>query len=329
MNCKDYEQSLTLHAYGELSGPERTALEIHLASCEPCRAELEQSKRLEELLAGRTLPQPTPDLLVVSRQKLEEALDREELGWRALIRNWLPAGTAAHPARAVSALTLVALGFSLGWILRPRAGTVSTSAPTAPTASTGGISSAQMTGGDLGGARINSISQVAPDPETGQVRITLNAERRVTMEGSLDDPRIRQVLVYAMKSYGNPGIRMDTLNALRQGRQASQGTNDPAVLGALVYALRHDGNAGVRLEALRALRQSPWDEGVQQALAAAAQADANLGVRDEAINSLVDHAVSARDESVIPTLRQLASADSDRYVRFRSVAALRQMGQEP
>lgn len=316
MTCKDFEQSLALYIYGELPGAEHTDFEAHLASCDHCRAAVEQSKRLEELLAERNLPQPTPDLLVMCRQKLEDAIDREQLGWRALVRNWLPPAAAAHPARAMTALTLVAFGFSLGWILRPRVGALSSQPVT-------NIAPAQMTGGDLGGARINSISQVAPDPETGQVRITLNAERRVTMEGSLDDPRIRQVLVYAVKSYGNPGIRLDTLNALRQG------SNDPTVLGALVYALRHDPNAGVRLEALRALRKTPWDEGVQQALAAAAQADANLGVRDEAINGLVERALSAQDESLVPTLRQLAAADSDRYVRIKSLTALRQMGQEP
>ena len=318
MSCKDFEQALALYPYGELSGGERADFEAHLASCDGCRAALERSKRLENLLAGRTPPEPSPDLLVMCRQRLEEGLDREQLGWRALLRNWLPPAAAQHPARAMTALTLVALGFSLGWILRPRVRAVSPE----PSANVG---QAQMApaAADLGGARINSISQVAPDPETGQVRITLNAERRVTMEGSLDDPRIRQVLVYAVKSYGNPGIRLDTLNALRQG------TSDPDVMGALVYALRHDANAGVRLEALRALRKTPWDEGVSQALAAAAQADANLGVRDEAINGLVERAVTARDQSLVPMLRQLATADSDRYVRIKSLAALRQMGQEP
>jgi Putative zinc-finger len=316
MSCKDFEQTLALYIYGELSGGERASFEDHLASCQHCRGALEESRRLEELLAGRSLPQPTPDLLVVCRQKLEDTLDREQLGWRALIRSWLPPAAAAHPARAMTAVTLVAFGFSLGWILRPRVGSVISPPVT-------NIAPGQLTGGDLGGARINSISQVAPDPETGQVRITLNAERRVTMEGSLDDPRIRQVLVYAVKSYSNPGIRLDTLNALRPG------SNDPAVLGALVYALRRDPNAGVRLEALRALRKTPWNEGVEQALAAAAQKDANLGVRDEAINGLVEHALSAQDDSLVPTLRQLAAADSDRYVRIKSLTALRQMGQEP
>jgi HEAT repeat protein len=130
-------------------------------------------------------------------------------------------------------------------------------------------------------------------------------------------------LVYAVKSYSNPGIRLDTLNALREG------SNDPSVLDALVYAMGHDPNAGVRLEALRTLQKTSWSDGVGQAMAAAAQKDENLGVRDEAINALVEHTVSAQDESLVPTLRQLAAGDSDRYVRIKSLTALREMGREP
>ena len=156
MTCNHFEQSLPLYLYGEMPDEERADFEAHLACCQRCRSSLEESMRFEELLAERPLPQPTPDLLVMCRQKLEDALDREQLGWRALIRSWLPPA-AAHPARAMTAVTLVAFGFSLGWILRPRVGTVSSQPVT-------NVAPAQMTGGDLGGARINSISQVAPDP---------------------------------------------------------------------------------------------------------------------------------------------------------------------
>src|SRR5690348_14792182 len=182
MTCHEVDQSLALYIYDELGRDQRAALEAHLASCESCHKALKQSRGLVEALRELPVAEPAPNLLVLCRQRLEESLDREQMGWRALIRAWLPPAAAAHPARAVTALTLVAFGFSLGWIVRPRVGSViNRAAPGAPA-----VASSQMTGGDLGGARINSISQVAPDPETGKVQITLNAEKRVTMEGSLD-----------------------------------------------------------------------------------------------------------------------------------------------
>src|ERR1035437_1472040 len=123
-------------------------------------------------------------------------------------------------------LTLMICGFGLGWGLRPHAARL-TDAPL-------DANFAAATSPDPENMRINGISRVAPDPKTGGVRITLDAERRVSMEGSLENPQIQQVLVYAMKSYDNPGIRRDTLDALRAH------INNPNIRQALLYALRHD-----------------------------------------------------------------------------------------
>ena len=320
MNCEELNQSVALYDYGELRADERAALEEHVAGCERCRKLLEQTRRLAELLKQDAEPdEPLPTLLVECRQRLEIALDREQMGWRALMRAWLPPAAAANPARAMTAVTLVALGFSLGWLLRPRAEGRKSASGSAQVANT---APAQMTGADLGSARINSISQVAPDPETGDVKITLNAEKRVTMEGSLDNPNIRQVMVYALKSYDNPGIRLDTLNALRKG-----GGADPTVRDALLYALEHDANAGVRLEALRTVGTDNWDSDIAHGFLQAAEKDPNLGVREAAIDSLVSHISTQGDEDLVPGLQHLASEDSDRYVRIKAIAALRQMGQ--
>ena len=317
MTCQEVDQSLALYLYDELRGDDRTAIEAHLANCAGCRKVMEQSRGLLELIEQHPAAEPPPDLLVHCRQRLEDALDREQMGWRAWLQAWLPPTAAAHPARAVTALTLVAFGFSIGWILRPRVGgIVSRPAGVPPIASP-----AQMAGSDLGGARINSISQVAPDPETGKVQITLNAEKRVTMEGSLDNPHIRDVMVYALKSYDNPGIRLDTLSAMRKD------SSDPTVRGALLYALEHDQNAGVRLEALRTVSKDNWNGDLARAFLGAAERDNNLGVREAAIDTLVRHISSERDDDLVPDLQRLAAHDSDRYVRIKSIEALRQMEQ--
>lgn len=314
MTCQEIDQSLALYSYDELDAGGRAAVEEHLASCERCRGALDQLRGLRGLLAEHPPAEPPPDLAVRCRQRLEDALDREQVGWRALLRSWFGLATA-HPARAMSAVTLVAFGFSLGWLLRPRV-----AGPPAPAAAN--TAQAGMAG-TLGGARINSISQVAPDPETGQVHITLNAEKRVTVEGSLDDPQVRQVLVYTLRSYDNPGIRLDTLSAL------TNGSSDPAVRSALFYVLGHDENAGVRLEALHTVSKTSWSPEVAQAFLETAEKDANPGVRGAAIDELVQHGPVPGDPGLVAALQRLASQDSDRYVRIKSRAALQQMGQPP
>jgi hypothetical protein len=315
MTCQEIDQSLALYLYDELSAADHEAAGEHLACCERCREALDQLRRLDGLLAKHPPAEPPPDLLVRCRQRLEEALDREQVGWRALLHSWFGMA-AAHPARAMTAVTLVAFGFSLGWLVRPRIGAVP--APAATNTATAG-----MMGGTLGGARINSISEVAPDPDTGKLHITLNAEKRVTVEGSLDDPQVRQVLVYTLRSYDNPGIRLDTLTAM------GNGGSDPAIRDALLYAMVHDSNAGVRLQALHTADKSKWAPEIAQAFLEAAQNDSNPGVRGAAIDALVQHVSAGRNQELVPALQRLAEDDSDRYVRLKSQTALQQLGQPP
>lgn len=318
MTCQEIDQSLALYAYGELPEAERTSVEEHLSSCEHCRRTMAELGGLQALLAEHPPIEPPPDLLVRSRLGLEEALDREQVSWRALVRSWFEVATT-HPARVMAALTLVAFGFSGGWLLRPRVGVIP-AAENVPAAST---NTAAMTGGTLGGAQISSISQIAPDPETGQLHITLNAEKHMTLEGSLDDPQVRQVLVYTLKSYDNPGIRLDTLNAI-----GSSGS-DPTFRDALLYAIEHDSNAGVRLQALQTAAKSKWAPEVAQAFVQAAEKDSNPGVRGAAVDALVQHVSADHGQDLVPALERLAAEDSDRYVRLKSETALQQLGQPP
>jgi hypothetical protein len=303
MNCREFEEALPLYLYGELSPAEREACAAHAAECATCGQALKEVGRLHEVLSERPRSEPSPDLLVHCRQSLEEALDRGQLGWHGLVRQWV---TPLHfrPASGVAvALFLMVFGFSLGWTIRPRAAGLSSE--TGPSASPFNL-------GDIENMRINGISRVAPDPKTGDVRITMDAERRVTLQGSLDDPTIQRVLVYAVKSYDNPGIRRDTLDALRVRSSV------PTVRRTLLWSMRHDPNLGVRLEALDAVRGLEWDTEMRQAFLEALEHDTNPGIRVAAIDVLAGHA----DETVLSALERIAASDSNRDVRLKCVSAM-------
>jgi hypothetical protein len=171
--------------------------------------------------------------------------------------------------------------------------------------------------------RINDISRVAPDPQTGDVHITMDAQRRVTLEGSLDDPHIQDLLVHALKSYDNAGIRRDTLDAL------SARSKSPNVRAALLYTLEHDPNVGNRLAALDAVRGMAGGDDLQQSLIEVLEHDNNMGVRVESMDALVDHVErEGRDEAVLSALERLATSDSSAYVRLKCASALRKLGSE-
>jgi hypothetical protein len=307
MNCNRWQEELALYLYGDLPPDRRAAVDSHLASCGQCRETLEEGRRLHQVLAARPLREPSPELLYECRHALGEALDHDDLGWRGLLRGWSSMLRFAPASGAVAAVVLVVTGFCMGWALRPRAGAVMPIVPATGTAS--------VTEPNLQNMRINGISRVAPDPKTGDVRITLDAERRMTLEGSLDDPRIQQVLLYAVRNYNNPGIRRDTLDALRTR------PDNPNVRGALLYALRHDPNAGMRLEALNAVRGLDWGPDLRQALLDALEHDTNPGVRVSAIDLLSQNA----DAEVLTAFERLAASDADRSVQLRCARAIREL----
>ena len=313
MNCKKFEENLPLLLYGELSTWDQAACEEHLASCAHCRAAREELEHLHRVLAQRLQPELNAALLAEARMGLDEALENQEHGWRALWRRGLPA-LRFHPASGFAlALTLLMCGFGVGWGLRPHASRLTSDVP--------GVDSASVAAPDLENMRISGISGIAPDPQTGGVKITMDAERRVTLQGSLDDPKIQQVLVYAIKSYDNPGIRRDTLDALRSH------ADDPNIHQALLFAMRHDPNAGVRLEALGAVCSAKPNDDVQSALLDAIEHDTNAGVRVAAVDALIDHTeTEGCNAPTAQALEHLASTDSNPYVRLKCANAVMKLG---
>jgi hypothetical protein len=319
MNCKEFEEYLTLDLYGELPPEQRGAYEAHLAGCVHCQAAREQVRGLHEILAQRPSLNPSPEFLVECRQALAEALERERLGWHGLIREWLsflqiPPQRLAP--RVTFALSLMVFSFGLGWMLRPRAARVP---PTQPAR----VTTSSLADADFENMRINDISRVAPDPTTGDVHITMDAQRRVTVEGSLDDPRIQQLLVNALKSYDNAGIRRDTLDALRARSKS------PNVRAGFLYTLQHDPNVGMRLAALDAVRGMESGADLQKSLIEVLEHDRNMGVRVEAVDLLVDHVEKVgRDEAILGALARLATTDPNLNVRLKCASALRKLGDD-
>ena len=319
MTCTESEEYMALDLYGELPPAQRAQYEAHLANCARCQAAREQVRSLHEVLAQRPRFEPSPDLLVECRQALSDALERERLGWHGVAREWL-AFLQLPPQRVVSrlafVLTLVVFGFGLGWTLRPRTERVIPSGPSS-------VNTSSVAEADLENMRINDISRVAPDPQTGGVRITMDAQRRFTLEGSLDDPRIQQLLVNAVKSYDNAGIRRDTLDALRAN------TKSPNVRAALLYTMQNDANAGNRLAALEMAGAMQGGEDLQRALINVLDHDRNLGVRVQSVDLLVAQMErQGRDQATLSTLARLATSDSNAYVRFKCATALQKLGSD-
>jgi hypothetical protein len=184
---------------------------------------------------------------------------------------------------------------------RPTSVTTATSTPAAPNSE----------------ASITGISSVTQDPVTNQINIKYNTVSTQEAQGSLNDQRIQQLLLYAARNNYNSGVRMDSVDLL------TQKPNDSRVREALIYALQYDTNPGVRLKSLEALgAYVKNDVDVRNAVLAALVNDTNSGVRTEALRLIEPVKV---DGSVRGVLMALAAKDQSQYIRSQARTMLAQL----
>jgi hypothetical protein len=305
MKCEWVRENITLHVYGELADDARHELEQHVERCADCAAELKAEQEFHGLLSQTPAPEPTPNLLAASRMRLQEALETAEQGgfWRRLAfdpANWL---RQVRFSPALASAILIAgfaggVGTSYKVLAHPQQGP-NTTPPTAAEAS------------------ITGIRSITQDPGTNKIAIKYDTVATLETQGSLNDQRIQQLLLFAARNNYNSGVRMDSVDLLTQKPDVSQ------VRDALIYALRYDTNPGVRLKALDGLGNFVKDDvRVRDVVLEALVNDANPGVRTEALRLI--EPVKA-DGSVRGVLMALAAKDQSQYIKSQARTMLAQL----
>jgi hypothetical protein len=308
MKCDWVKENISLYAYNELADDARYELEQHVARCSNCAAELAETRQFHEALSALRVDDPAPNLVASSRLRLQEALETAEQSglWRRLTFDpglWL---RSIRFAPALAAAILIA-GFAGGVGATYRFMNGGGGNPAAFNSSSQPASEASITG-------ISSVSQ-----ELGSNQVTIKYDMVSTQQaqGSLNDQRIQQLLLFAAQNNNNSGVRMDSVDLL------TQKPNDSRVREALIHALRYDSNPGVRLKALEGL--GPYVKGdtqVRNVVLEALMRDPNQGVRTSAL--LLLEPVRA-DSSVRAALRQLAAHDRNQYIRSQAVNTLAEL----
>ena len=164
---------------------------------------------------------------------------------------------------------------------------------------------------------ITGIQSISQDPGSNHISIKYDTVSTQEAQGSLNDQRIQQLLLFAARNNYNSGVRMDSVDLL------TQEPNNMHVREALIYALRYDSNPGVRLKALDGL--GPYvksDPRVRDAMLETLVQDANPGARTEALHLL--EPVRA-DSSVRLVLQKLAQSDQNQYIRSQARIMLAQL----
>ena len=304
MNCEWVQQNVTLYLYNELADDARHELEQHIARCKVCAAEVSNQQEFQAQMNALPVEMPSASFLAAARMRLQESLETAEQkrAWYHRFAfdptSWLRQ-VRFSPALA-SLIFLVGFGGGIGAMYSAMSkGPAVISKPRTEEASIGGITS------------------IEKQPGTDNVKVQYDTRLPASVEGSVSDPKVQDLLLYAAKSNENSGVRLNSVDAL------TSKAGDPRVRETLTYALRYDSNPGVRLMALDGLGSYVKDDiRVRNAVLEALLNDSNLGVRSGALHAL--EPVRA-DSSVRMALQQLSKEDPSEYIRTESQRMLASM----
>lgn len=309
MTCQQVQMNLSLYLYGELDFSQEEELEQHLNECALCKRALEREKAWHSTLNAEHVDVPL-DLLSTCRRQLKAALPSLGIrnGKRPTFWRWigqLGFSASAWSRQIAVASFLVLVGFTAGrWLDR--------------NGLPGGFSGNRLEAGLLDPSTAH-IRDIQPSDDN-RVRIVIDQTREREIIGSIDDQEVRRLLFAAARDSSDPGLRVDSVDALK-----NQDGSD--IRDALIYALRNDPNAGVRSKALEGLRRFVNDPATRESLAFVLQHDDNPEVRSQTIDVLA--AVTGNVElspELTGTFQEIVrSEQGDDYVRMRCMQLLRKM----
>jgi hypothetical protein len=308
MNCELAHERIVTAAYGELPDEQIHELERHMAGCPDCNAEREQLLALKLLAAANPVLEPAANLVARSRQRLEEALDAlPPKRWYERLCERIINNFARLQAAPVAACLLLVIGAGAGCLgsfefAQNRAAhsavlTATSTAPQAPAAQ----------------AEVASISSIVRKPNSELVEVHYNQLVPQQIEGSLDDPAIRQLLMLASENSASAGVRDDSVGLLAAECRAGHSCQAAGIRDALMVALRYDKSAGVRQKALQGLE--PYvaeDVRVRDAVLEALLNDNDPRIRTTAVSILEP---VEGDTSVRQVLHTVANSDQNPQIR--------------
>lgn len=286
MSCQRYEELLTLYLYGELTSAEEESVEAHCAVCAVCQSALARERAFHAAV-DRSEPELPALLLPSCRRELSAVLAASaapRLDWRARLTSWFGA-TGWKP---VTAMALVLCGFFAG---RVGQRTVTPELPA-----------------DMVVTRVRDVNAQAE----GRVRLVLEETRQRTIDGALDDNRIKGLLLAAAQDPADAGLRFGSVDFLRQHAAGLD------VRRVLMSVLERDPNPGVRLKAMEGLRPYANDPDVRRLFAQSLESDDNPGIRTQAVDLLIQHG----QKDVVDVLQRLMLREDNGYIRSRSRRAL-------
>jgi hypothetical protein len=294
MRCDEARRLMPLYSYGELAPAEEERFEAHVHECELCQRALGEQSRFQRLLDDAAVT-PPEGMLTAARVELRSRLaaEPEVHGFRAWIRDtfWFRAGAAPVWMQAAAALVLVAGGFFGGRGF--------------------GVAEAGLAGTPVG----SEVRYVQPQ-DSGRVQVVVYETHEKVFTGTLEDEPIRRLLVSATREVGNPALRVQSVELLKNDCRSGE------IRKALLNALQHDPDPSVRIEALDGLKPFAAEPQVRDVFSHVLLGDANPGVRMQVISALLQQ---RQEDEMVGVFQELMRRENDAFVRQQCTRALHAM----
>jgi hypothetical protein len=318
MNCEIAHERIVTAAYGELPDEQIHELDRHMAGCTECQTERDQLLALRVFADAVPVLEPPPNLVARSRQRLTEALDAlPPKRWYERLSQQMTNNFASIQAAPVGACLLLVAGIGAGSL----GGYEYAQNRAAHAAALQSANVSQQA--PVAQAEIANISSIVREPNSEMVEVRYNQVVPQRMEGSLDDPAIRQLLMLASENSASAGVRDDSVGLLAAECRAGHSCQAAGIRDALMVALRYDKNAGVRQKALEGLQ--PYvaqDVRVRDAVLEALLNDSDARIRTSAVSILEP---VEGDMSVRQVLHSVANSDQSPQLRTVSRQVLQRV----
>lgn len=317
MQHEKYIELSTSLLYSEISSKEQADLLQHLLTCNECRADFEEKKKLKDfIIEDADSKVINNELLTQARRELRIALTAEKKpSFIYSVKEAFGSFFSSGYKYALSGVFTLLIGLFIGRQFFTPAQQNGEGFNLTPVK--------QDDASLMPNTRIMNVQFINSNPDQGEVEFTFEAVKPVHMKGNVNDPEIQNILTYAMINGQNTGIRLNSISLINS-KQAS--SFDKETKEATLHIIKNDPNPGVRREALKLVRKMPYDDDVKKALLYILSNDKNSGIRIEAINIIVDS--QKEGQKLTPEemnqFKQRLQEDESNYMQYKVKTILKE-----
>ena len=309
-----YQELNTLSVYEELKSDEQSGLIHHLVVCPECYADFEEKIKLKETLLEHGFKQPGVALLNQARRELRIAIENDfKKKFITKMVDALGSFFRSNYKMILAGAAMVLVGLIAGKYIFSSNTFYKDKIYLEAKSDSFLQDNTQIT-------NVKFADNIAAGDE---VEFTFDAVKPVHIKGDINDPKIQNILSYAMVNGSNAGVRLNSINLINSN---TSGIIDKDVRNAMINVIRNDLNPGVRREALKLMKKFPYDDEIKKTLLYVLQFDKDTSMRIESINLLMDaqkegHTFNNEDLNIF---REKLKQDNNLYIQYRVKSVLKE-----